>query len=72
MRRTFHFAVNPFLCWLADSPLNVFVWIVYLAHILYFIVVLWWERSEFLTPSRLDQARAMSSRMKRMLRFIRA
>jgi hypothetical protein len=36
--------VNSFLVWLADSPLNVFVWLMYVARIVYLIAEAWWMR----------------------------
>ena len=54
----------------ADSPLNLFVWAVYLARIAYLIALCWWERSEFLTPSLPHQARVIRSRVKKIFRDI--
>ena len=70
MRRPFHFAVNGLLTWLADSSLNVFVWFLYLARIAYIVLLCWWERSVFLTPSLPLQARAMSKKAKKVFRDI--
>jgi len=67
MRKT-----NAFLVWLAYSPLNVFAWIVYVARIVYLVCVVnletLWER----TPSLSNQAQAIRSRTKRILRAIGA
>jgi hypothetical protein len=62
--------MNAFIVWLAYSPLNVFAWVVYIARIAYLIALCWWERSEIMTPSLPDQARAIRSRVKRILRSI--
>lgn len=62
--------MTAFLTWLAYSPLNVFAWLVYVVRIAFLVISLWWERSEFLTPSRLRQARQMRIRIKRILRAI--
>jgi hypothetical protein len=64
--------VNAFLVWLAYSPLNVFAWVVYVARIVYLVFVAWLERSEVLTPSLPHHASAIRSRMKKILRAIRA
>jgi hypothetical protein len=39
LKRPSHFAVE-FLVWLAYSPLNLFVWCVYVARIVYLVVTL--------------------------------
>ena len=64
--------MNAFLVWLAYSPLNVFAWVVYVARIAYLVLEAWWTDSEIRTPSRPRQASAIRSRMKRILRAIRA
>jgi hypothetical protein len=53
-------------------PLQIFIWAVYLARIVYLVLDAWWERSEILTPSRPRQASAIRSRMKKILRAISA
>jgi hypothetical protein len=53
-------------------PLEIFIWALYLARIVYLVVASWWERSEVLTPSRPHQASAIRSRMKKILAAISA
>lgn len=51
-------------------PVAVFIWAVYLARIAYLVAFVWWESSEFLTPSFPHQASAMRSKVKKILRDI--
>lgn len=53
-------------------PVEIFIWVVYLARIVYLVLEAWWTDSEIRTPSRPRQASAIRSRMKRILRAIRA
>ena len=53
-------------------PLQIFIWAVYLARIVYLVLDAWCERSERLIPSRPPQASAIRSRMKKILRAVSA
>jgi hypothetical protein len=53
-------------CW--DSPLNLLVWSLYLARIVYLIAEEWSER---LVPSRPHHASPSAIRMKKTFRAIR-
>ena len=64
--------MNAFLVWLAYSPLNVFAWVVYVARIAYLVLEAWWTNSEIRVPSLPNQASAIRSRMKKILRAMSA
>lgn len=53
-------------------PLQIFIWVLYLARIAYLVLAAWCERSERLIPSRPPQASAIRSRMKNILRAVSA